>query len=409
MISPHETLPELARETLHEVQASLAAIIAALRIPERRSRELARRLKLHPTLAWKVLRIATTHNLFADVQYLPGDTGVEIFLAACAERGVAGSLIARVRAALANFKSLVETHAGDRTSLEQMLVGMSDNAAVQADSRPFRRAAFRCASSTWGMQVRMRLLSKILHPSEGGRLMDIALVHGFIGMRRIRPGAPLPLARVVVLDNDGKARLIPESRPIDPEGVRAGVPMLRKFCSEPCPEVRIAMSPEGVLEQQLGKAPIGERAAATVFSGEVQFRAASRFRDEHNTESNTAVSVRTPIETLVLDVWAHHSLFGSVHPEAALYGEVCGTPWYLQPPQSADRLPMAESVRALGVGLARSRLTEAPSYVEVMRTTFQHLGWDAEEFMLHRLRVEYPVIATAVVMRFPLPIESVGS
>ncbi len=253
------------------------------------------------------------------------------------------------------------------------------------------------------MQMRVRVLSKLLHPSADGRMMDIAMVRGFVGMRRIRPGAPLPLARVVVLDNDGKARHAAESRPIDPEGVQNGVPLLREFCSNPLPAIRVVPGPDGIAEHQLGESPIGELAAATVFSGEVQFAAASRFRDEHNAVSNTAVSVRTPIESLVIDLWAHRSLFPDVHPACLLYGETCGTPWYRQLPASADRLPHAESVRTLGTGLTRARLSDVTDYVDVMRTSFERLGWEAEEFVLHRLRVEYPVIATALVVQVPLP------
>ncbi len=31
------------------------------------------------------------------------------------------------------------------------------------------------------------------------------------------------------------------------------------------------------------------------------------------------------------------------------------------------------------------------------------LGWDAERFEVHRLRVEYPVMQSSIVMQFDLP------
>lgn len=396
-------LEPVARIALETVQMELGHVLIALRSRDRGPRELARRLAIHPTLAWKMLRIVQSRDLFADSQYLPGAEGLATFLAAAADRGVPAATITATRNAFQGVQRLIDEHAGDRTTLEQMLSALSNDARVQSDSRPFRKAGFRCASSTWGMQIRVRVLSKILRPSETEPLMDIALIRAFVGMRRIRPGAPIPLARVVVLDNDGKSRREARPRPIDPEGVCAGVPLLRAFCSDPLPEIRIAPGPDGGPEQQLAEAPIGESAAATVFSGEVQMAAASRVRDAHNRVSNTAVSVRTPIESLVIDLWAHRDLFKDQTPIGMLYGEACGVAWYKQSPASAERLPLAEIVRTIGPGLARARLTDVPEYVDVMRYAFETLRWNAEEFTLHRLRVDYPVIATAVVMQVPLP------
>ena len=45
-----------------------------------------------------------------------------------------------------------------------------------------------------------------------------------------------------------------------------------------------------------------------------------------------------------------------------------------------------------------------PRYVEMARYAFARLGWDGEQFEVYRCRVEYPVMHSAVVIRFPLPV-----
>ncbi len=44
-----------------------------------------------------------------------------------------------------------------------------------------------------------------------------------------------------------------------------------------------------------------------------------------------------------------------------------------------------------------------PRYGEMAAYVFDRLGWDAEQFEVFRCRVEYPVMHSAVVVRFPLP------
>lgn len=368
-----------------------------------RPRDLTRTLGVHQTLAWKIMRVARSHDLFADAAYIPGVDGLDRFLTAAAACNVPTAHLDRVRQAYTAFQQLVREHARDRASLDQMLTSLADDHRAQADTRSFRKAGFRCASITWGMQTRIRILAKILAPSETSRQLDLVLIRGFIGMRRIRPGAPLTLARVVVLDNDGHARRAATSQPLDPVGVQAGVPLLRAFCSSDLPPVRLVPGPDGVPEQQLGEGPIGERAAVSLFSGEWQHAAVSRYRDEHNTVSNTAVSVRSPIETMVIDLWAHKDIFGRSKPKAMLFGELRGIPWYRQHAGAAERLPLAEDVVTLGRDLARARITGAPIYTDVMNDAFTRRDWNPADFVLHRLKMEYPVIATAMVLQMPLP------
>jgi hypothetical protein len=395
------TLETRARAVLADVRAAMSGLLAAFDPPIVRPRDLCRVLGLHQTLAWKVCRVVEGPDLFADARFIPGPSGLQAFHDAVASHGIAPGLVEESRRACESFHALIGSHAGDRASLDLMLNGMVTDSSVQTDGRSLRKQGFRCASATWGVQMKTRLLSKILSPGAAPGMMDVALIRGFVGMRRIRPGAPLTLARVVVLDNDGKARrqVVPE--PLEPESVESGVYLLRQFCSEPLPEIRIVPGPDGTPEQQLGEAPIGR--AATVFSGEVMRSSVSRYRDEHNRFSNTALVARAPVEAAVIDLWAHREVLPDPSTRGLLYGELCGVPWYKQVPASAETLPFQDRPRFMGSGVNAARLAGVPRYRDVMEHSFSCLGWDPDDFVLHRLRVEYPVMATAMVLQATLP------
>ncbi len=391
-----------------ELRASIARVFAALGTTIVRPRDLRNALDLHQTLAWKILRIVQTADPLGDIQYIPGSVGIETFLTAAEEKGVPQEALAEVRAAFSRFRSLIDSRAGDRASLELMLGGLREEEhGGSGDWRSLRRAGFRCASSTWGVQIRTRLLCEILAPSQSDPdLMDMVLMPASLGMRRIKPGAIFPLhpaSPIVVVDNDGEKRNTPQTAVLDPESIPVGMPLLPRFCSKPFPEVRIGHRPDGSREYQLGEVPVGGRNGIDMFFGMVHRAVASRYRDEHNAYSNTAATIRIPIETAVVDVWVHDDLLPKRRPRALLYGELSRVPWHDQQPDSAERLSMSETVETMGRGLANAPLLEAPQYREAVEFAFSRLGWNPEKFTLYRLRVEFPVIATALVVQFDLP------
>jgi hypothetical protein len=399
-----KTLEADALSVVPQVQRTLRRALASLPQPAGRPRDLVTGLGLHHSLAWKVIRLATGEDPMGNAQFIPGRAGMDLFLTAAAKAGADGQAVAEVREAFARFRAMVESHAGDRPTLDLMLGELASTPEGPADRPALRRAAYLCSSATWGVQVRTRVLAKILHPSAGAGeagMMDIALVRLFSGMRRVRPDAPLVLSRAVVLDNDGRERRKPVSEALDAEG--GGARLLRRFCSDPVPELVATRGADGVIEQRVVGGPVGEQGAVTLCIGEVQRGAASAFADEHNSASRTAVEVRLPMQHLVVDVWAHRSICPDAVARARTYSELGGTPWYRQPPELVHVLPMAERPERIGWGLTSASIADAPEYGEAIAYAFERLGWSPDDHVLHRLRVEFPVLSTAVVLELDLP------
>lgn len=400
--STNTSFEEQAASVLAELRSALARVLAAgvkSGEPIRKPRHVQSAFEIHQTLAWKIHRVAQGPELLADGRYMPGPAGFEAFLAAARGRGVPEDALGAAQRAFDRYRLLIDSQAGDRPSLELMLQGMRGE-PPESQGRLARRPGFRAASSIWGVQVRTRLLCQIVAPSAEQGRVDLGVIRGSLGMRRVRPDARLSIGPALVVDNGGLGRI----EALFPEDVTAGAPLLKRYCSQPLPPTTVGLNPRGLREHVLGEAPLGGKSGMSIYLGEVHRAAASAYKEAHNPFVNTAQTVRLPMECAVIDVWVHGSITPpTTRPRTFYYGESSGVPWYEQLPEHAERLEMAERAQTIGAGLSAAPLVGVPEYQDLIAETFARLGWNPDEFTLHRLRVEYPAVATAMVVQFDLP------
>src|SRR5262245_31623852 len=124
---------ERLRESLIEL---LAQVNADPSIPY----AVSRQLQINKNLAGKVCRSASTLEPRDAVELLPGPQGMEIFLNAAAARGASRAAIESIRRALQEFDAIIETHAGDRRTLDLMLASHEKSPREPAEES--RRLAF---------------------------------------------------------------------------------------------------------------------------------------------------------------------------------------------------------------------------------------------------------------------------
>lgn len=115
------------------------------------------------------------------------------------------------------------------------------------------------------------------------------------------------------------------------------------------------------------------------------------------------MQVRTPCEAVVVDLLVREDTFGAIEPEMAVYGEQSGGSSYPAPGSERDLLPIRQPVLSLGKGPSVLHTPDVPRYAEMARFAFDRLGWEAERFDVFRIRIEYPVMPSSVVLRFELP------
>ena len=360
---------------------------------------VSRQLGINKNLSWKVCRIITTRDPFGAVEHLPGAQGVEILLDAAAEHGASDGSIEAVRSALLEFDRLVETHAGDRRTLDLMVA--SHHEAPQAPIEESRRLAFEGNSTIWGVQGRARFASFFIAPSvEGDGMVDCAVVGGLSVVRVMRPLVFVPLFQQQAYNDDGTLRR-PRRVPLDPDASPDDPSMLiRSFCSPNAPPLE-AQRMSDAIRFELPRGPVGRSGLATWVYGWRTLRLGSLYRDEVNHYGEHPTRVVVPVEAMQSDLYLHRSLPLHDHIRGALYSQLAGQP-YMGADQARDELPVRERVEPLGGRPPVSSTPLIPRYSEIVRYSFERLGWDANEFLGYRFVMNYPPIPTVFVMRYDL-------
>jgi hypothetical protein len=368
--------------------------------PTDRARDLEIGLKLRKTLAWKIHRVAHGSNPLSDARCIPGANGIDRFLKAASRHSVCEQALHDVRHAASAYHGLVNVHADDHPALRVMLNGLQQPLIAPGELRASRRNAFRCARDTWGEQIEARVLSVVFTPSREGRA-DIATVRGFVGLKRLRNDVVLALGRTIEHDTDRPGPRRARVEAIEPEHVAGGVPLLKRFCSS-VPDVTADTLPDGNVQYRFVDGLVGNTSAVTAFTGELRRDIGGALRrDEANTMNAVLITVTRPTALAVIDIWAPPHLWGT-RPEAAVLCAVLKDP-VTTPPHQWRRLPHNDDVERRGLGIEAGFLRDVGDYSAVMSSVFERLSWDAAGYELHRLRVQYPVMATCVGMTIQLP------
>ncbi|MCK4872184.1 MAG: hypothetical protein KAS72_05630 [Phycisphaerales bacterium] len=395
-----------AKHVLQGVRGAFAEVIDALPGHITRPHELVKAIKLDMKLAWKIIKVAHAADLFMIAQHIPGSAAIKRFLATASKQGVPDSLTDKVVAAVKEYDRLVDVHAGDRATMEMMLLGYAGAGRAPA-ALAQRKAAFSAGSYIWGVQAKTQVKVDLLHPAADKGTLDIATLRGFVGLRRIRPDVPWVIARARIADDEGTLLAPAARQPLDPveddpDGMM-GAPLLREFCSNPLPQFRRIVGPHGFLEDELVEGEVGNIGAVTCITGEVTRGAASYHRSEHNQCAALVVRMHTPCEQLIFDLCVHEDLFGLIEPELAVFSELAGgTPVPPIEGRERDQMTVWESVEYLGKGPSVVHTPHVPRHSEMIRHTLDRLGWDGKRFDVYRVAMQFPVIPTSIVMMHEL-------
>ncbi len=402
------TFVEHAEHVPQHVKGSFVEVIDALPGHITQPRELSSCLKIDKKLAWKVVNLARGSELFTVARHIPGTAATKLFLKAAAKQGVPLSRIEAVTTAMKDFERLTKLHAGDRATLEMMLLSHGKEDRRRADLA-HRKAAFAANSYIWGVQAKTQVKIDFLHPAADQGRLDYATIRGFVGLRRIRPDVPVVIARTRIVDDDGVSRSPPLLRePLDPLDVVSEdaptSPLLRRFCSNPLARFRRVTGSHGFVEDEWIEGEVGNAGSTTCFTGEVARSVVPQYRTEHDRWGTHAAVVRTPCEALVLDLLVHEDLYVPLDLELIVYGELAGrSPVLLIEGHAGNRLPTLESIEHLGKGSAVVHTPHVPRYAEMIRHTFDKLGWDGNRFDVYRVQIQYPIIPASVLMMHELP------
>lgn len=405
---PHDEFERDVLDVVGRLQAAVRDLIEATPGPTERPAALAQTLGIHAKLAWQAHRLAFAADPLAESGSMLGPVAMGRLLGAAARRGVPAERIKAVRGAQRDLERLIKRHAGSRAEFGTMLSALAEGGADQVDQAQ-KRAAFRAYSHILGVQAKMHLSCQAIQPSATRPdCGDCLAIRGLIGLRRFRHNAAWIISQTRYTRIEGGQRRTVASVPLDPRADAArGVSLLTDFCSRPLPEIRrVPMGVDNMDSIEIVGSGVGNASEVTCLVGDLYRDVAVRYRDEHNRYYINNLRVRMPCEALVFDVLVHESLVGFDQPGLSVFTDHRGVDVILERDLHArecDRLALRESLIYLGKGPRVMDAPGAPQYPKLIRYAFRQAGWNPDKFRVYRVRVDYPVVPTSVVVHFTLP------
>jgi hypothetical protein len=394
-----DRMEDLVLGITREVQQSFAQLIGQLPGRVIRASHLQKCLEIDSKVAWQVFKIAKAQDPLEAVRYMPSMVSIKRVVAAAKGKGVSHEVLSAMEKAVSNYDAAGREHADGRASFTALVSSMRGDDSAEAMTFQARRAAFRANCHLWGTQTGVFFSQCILRRLPTGELKStkITVKRDF---RRLRTDA-MPISYGWGAVNANGELVNRAEVPIDPDAAaQFGIPLLPEFCSTPIPlfgkpEIRNGWQVQYMLGDQIGKMgaidlaigvcrdetpivmPSGRKVAYTGFSG------------------------RVPTELAVVEFLTHRPSFGIIQPLFRVIPEMsAGLATELERP--ATKIPTFEHVQSLGAFPGVPPVSELRDYARMTRRAFEHLNWAEDEFDVHRVLIQYPLLHTISGIYFDL-------
>lgn len=395
------------QRVLRDLKSACSGLIASLTTaggggrPIRRATDLQRALNIRPTVAWQLHRLANACDLLHEAEAVPGPIAIKRVIQAAQHRKVPSQRLEQLMAAVQEFDTLVQTHAGSRKTFNAMIAALGSEADDVLDLQT-RRAAFHANSRTWGLHARACLWSTINFPGKSPEHMSVAAIRGPIDLKRLRVNAPyivssfLPFERSLEIATPQPLGAASDMDSPDPR-------LLLPFCTRPLPQVSSSLSDGEFIVTEMPAGPIGNEGTSTIVLADASLDSTWK-RDDEKPHMVNSVGIATPVEVAVVDTLFHHSMFGRLTPRPRVFGRH-SFPLGMKPHlyRETDILPVAVQAAHIGRGPWALESPDIPNYREMVEHVCAKLHLDPNDFDVYRCRVEYPILYAHVGVWFDLP------
>jgi hypothetical protein len=407
--SPTPPFQDHLKQSLQALRGALTELFARAGVDPSRPPELAQRLGLSRTLAWRASKVAQARDVTGCVQYVPRRAGMQTLLRALEKHGAGEDALERGRQSFEAFEEMVRTHGGDRETLELLAETLLPGNPRADLLEQNRKLAFQGNSGTLGVQAGCRMSTYALVPSrEKEGFVDLVQLVGMLQFRRLRPDVRWTFFRISGWSSSNRMSGQGRTEPLAEESPEApGVPLVPEFSSSPLPALEQVVEDEAgdVVNYELPEGPIGNSAAIDCFYGTLQNQAGYAWSEvEEGEEDICELGTRliTPVERVQMDVLVHEDLgWGTPRPSMQSLLGVEGHPTARL--RGRTPLPFAETVHELGVGLDTMSTPHYPRYRELLDWALSTAGFEHGRLRGYRLSVAFPPIPSVAVLTFDLP------
>ncbi len=289
-------LGQQAQECLIGLKNAVTGILLALPCDLEQPRDVYKTLGIDRMIGWNIFKLHEVDDCFLSVKHIPRKAAFKGFLRAASRKGVPDSVLAVADENFVLFEDLVEQHAGDRPSMEMMLLAYSEEGTSQA-SLEHRKLAFTGNRFLYGLEARTRLTISLFEPTESPSNWKLTLLKGSFGLRRNRPDIPWFYVRPRVFTEFEGQPHSPNSEPLVDSANGETLPYYIPFCNCSLPGVtsrsEFVESIEEIFPLETGNAGLMD----LVFAEVVDLK--GFIMDE---ASSTSAKVITPCNLAAMDI-----------------------------------------------------------------------------------------------------------
>ncbi len=381
----------------------LRALLDALTDGNPRPAVLSTATGLDKSLSARIVRAVREASPIAAAAQIPSPEGLRM-LCAAAVRRVDGNLHSRALAAVSKFDELIRREIGDHSTFRVMVAGWLPDARQKLE-RESKYNVYKGMRQILGYEADVSVSAYLLQPSVTPGRADNVIVHGFTGWRRLRAGVPLPNTYA-----SASRALAPEAEPWTPAALDADVLppgrsafALTQFCSHPLPDYE-QREIDGVWQYRPKPLQLGRHGACTFYFAQRHVASNQLYAAPGQDVETLGVLVGIPTRVLLLDALLHEDVWSGSVPQLFTYR--LGARGLVKDEElserATDRLELVERIEIMPPGLAALELRDVPRYAEMLAHVFGRLDWSPARFRCFRLRMEYPIAGSQMIMAFKL-------
>jgi hypothetical protein len=401
------------RDSVAGLRESVADVLGAVGANVSIPHSITRDFGVDKSLAAKLGRVIRESDPYAAALDIPGEEAMRIFARTMRDAGAPGPKLDALRESVESFQQMVKTHCGgDRATLEMLAASAASSTAgavasvkQQQQLETFRKHMFRGASAVFGVQAQAQVSADFLSPTRrDDDRYDVTLVNGLVDLRRIRSDVTWAVSSMRNLEQDGRAGPLVPFEPIDiTAGKNGQAPLIRDYCSQPVPELRITDTKDLIRRFELPEGPVGSASAVTLFTGWTYRSASLRYREGKEILREHFVSLNTPVELVIHDLYMHKDLMFARRPSVHLYSALPGGVSYPNGPRDRGLLQLSEPLQDLSGLPVRPLTMDVPNYPRLVQHVVEHLGFSMNDFFGVRMLLRYPPIPSILMYRYELP------
>lgn len=382
------------------IQDALRRLLQGTDIDLKRPTTLTGAWGVELTLATRVLQAVRQPDPVSSLQLLPTPKGLSSFLVIAREHCADPTSLRDALAALEAYEELIKRLGGKKTDLDTFVARRLDHSRERIEQSAKQNIS-RGYSSLIGVQAAASVLSCFVFPSEEPGWCDELVVHGYHGLRRLRPELPLLLGSREILDDE-------PSRQVTLERLRGGAicqegmtTALLPFCTDPLPEIEIITDGNKLIYALPAEPQDKLPTELDVFFSSMHRRADPMLGSSDNPRARYAFIPQNPSRYMIMDVFVHQDVWPGVEPELILAR--VGNP---SAPDllahTLDRADYIETLQRLGNSASAIPHRHYLNQLSLVRFIHEQMGWEVGEFRLYRCIVKYPVVGLWYTIQFPL-------